>query len=69
MRFTKNPSAEVVERVRDIPFDFEEKALLHFLEEVNPCGQRYHHDGRNLIVTYRLRVNILKFIRRCALTA
>lgn len=69
MRFTKNPSAEVVERVRDIPFDFEEKALLHFLEEVNPCGQRYHHDGRNLIVTYRLRVNLLQFIRRWALTA
>lgn len=69
MRSTKNPSFEVTDHVNDVPFDFREKALLHFLEEVNPCGQRYYHDGRNLIATYRLRINLLQFTRRRALTA
>jgi len=42
-----------------------EKALLEFLEAVNPCGQRYwfSEDAGVLFVTYELKLNLLNFAR------
>ena len=38
--------------------------LLHVLEETNPCGQEYVVVNDAIIVTYRLKLNLLTFMKR-----
>lgn len=47
--FTKNP--------------FQKREFLTFLEEVNPCNQKYHinTEEKIILITYRLKLNILSF--------
>lgn len=38
--------------------------LLQVLEETNPCGQEYFVVFDSIVVTYRLRLNLLTFMKR-----
>ena len=38
--------------------------LLEVLEKTNPCGQEYYVDDDVVIVTYRLKLNLLTFMKR-----
>ncbi len=63
---------EIFEHASDLPplwddlaeNSFQQKAFLKFLEEVNPCKQRYHlhRERRILLISYRLKLNLLTFV-------
>lgn len=50
--YTKNP--------------FQKREFLIFLEEVNPCNQKYHinFDDNIILITYKLKLNILSFFNK-----
>lgn len=66
-----NTKFVIFDRAKDLPTRWDEctdnpflkRDFLNFMEEVNPCHQRYHfhEEYRILLITYRLKLDILTF--------
>ncbi len=69
----------VYDKAKDLPADWDRIAglrsfirrdFLHFLEECNPCGQRYHIHGQKdiILVTYHLGLDMFTFKKGASFT-
>ncbi|WP_422484928.1 hypothetical protein [Gudongella sp. DL1XJH-153] len=46
-------------QINDLNIDGNFKDFLMLLQKVNPCGQKYHYENSTLIVSYKLKMDIL----------